>query len=36
MYVYVSRVYRIVKNNPRLKDDLTEAENVRNNVNQNF
>ena len=36
MYVYVSRVYRIVQNNPRLKDDLTEAENVRNNVNQNF
>ena len=36
MFIYVSRVYDMVQNNPRPKDGLTEAENVRNNVNQNF
>ena len=37
MFVYVSRVVIMVQNNPRPEDDLTEAENVRNNVkNQNF
>ena len=29
MFVYVSRVYSIVQNNPRPRDDLTDAENVR-------
>ena len=34
-FVYVSRVYSMVQNNPRPQDDLTEAVNVRNNVNRN-
>ena len=36
MFVYISRVYSMVQSNPRPKDDLIEAENVRSNINQNF
>ena len=36
MFFYVNKVYSKVQNNPKHKDDLTEAKNVRKKVYQLF